>query len=242
MCLLLLYRWYRQSQILENTTDKYVFITGCDSGFGNKLAKQLDNRGMKVLAACLTNTGASELKKECSSRLQTVMLDVADSQSVSSAAKWVTSIVADKGLWGLVNNAGILIPMAPNEWLTRADFRKVLDVNLLGMVDVTINLLPLIRKSQGRIVNVSSIAGRVTLCGGGYCLSKYGVEAFSDSLRRELKPFGVKVSIINPDFFRTSILISEVIKARVTDIWKKTASEPKKCLWGKVLSTILWIC
>ncbi|XP_073469971.1 retinol dehydrogenase 16-like isoform X3 [Aquarana catesbeiana] len=219
--LLLLYRWYRQSQILEIITGKYVFITGCDSGFGNKLAKQLDNRGMKVLAACLTNTGASELKKECSSRLQTVILDVSDSQSVSSAATWVNGIVADKGLWGLVNNAGIVIPMAPNEWLTREGFRKVLEVNLLGMVDVTINLLPLIRKSQGRIVNVSSIAGRVTLCGGGYCLSKYGIEAFSDSLRRELKPFGVKVSIINPAFFRTSILISEVLKDSVTEIWKK---------------------
>ncbi|XP_018425093.1 PREDICTED: retinol dehydrogenase 7-like [Nanorana parkeri] len=219
--LILLYRWHRQSQILENITDKYVFITGCDTGFGNTVAKQLDKRGMKVLAACLTNAGANDLKKECSSRVQTVILDVTDSQSVSSAAAWVKGIVADKGLWGLVNNAGILIPLAPNEWLTRDDFRKVLEVNLLGMVDVTLNLLPFIRKAKGRIVNVSSIAGRVTLCGGGYCLSKYGVEAFSDSLRRELKPFGVKVSIINPAFFRTSILNAEVINNRVTDIWNK---------------------
>lgn len=82
-----------------------------------------------------------------------------------------------------MNNAGILFPVAPNEWLTKDDFRKVLEVNLLGMVDVTIKLLPLIRQTKGRIVNVSSIAGRVTLCGGAYCLSKYGVEAFSDSLR-----------------------------------------------------------
>lgn len=176
---------------------------------------------MKVLAACLTNAGANDLKKECSSRLQTVILDVTDSKSVSSAAAWVKGIVEDKGLWGLVNNAGILIPVAPNEWLTKEDFRRVLEVNLLGMVDVTLNFLPLIRKAKGRIVNVSSIAGRVTLCGGGYCLSKYGVEAFSDSLRRELKPFGVKVSIINPDFFRTPILNADVIKDHVTGIWKK---------------------
>ncbi|KAG9470307.1 hypothetical protein GDO78_018202 [Eleutherodactylus coqui] len=219
--LILWYRWHRQSQLLGNLSDKYVFITGCDTGFGRQIAKQLDGRGMKVLAACLTDAGAKELKKETSSRLQTINLDVTDSQSVSAAAKWVAEIVTDKGLWGLVNNAGILIPTAPNEWLTKEDFRKILDVNLLGMVDVTINLLPLIRKSKGRIVNVSSIAGRMSLCGGGYCMSKFGVEAFSDSLRRELKTFGVKVSIINPDFFKTEILHAARLKETVTDKWKK---------------------
>lgn len=60
---------------------------------------------------------------------------------------------------------------------------NILNVNLLGVVDVTINLLPLIRKARGRVVNVASVAGRLTMCGGGYCMSKYGVESFSDSLR-----------------------------------------------------------
>ncbi|XP_044143298.1 retinol dehydrogenase 7-like [Bufo gargarizans] len=221
LALILMYRWYRQSQILGNLSDKYVFITGCDTGFGRQIAKQLDMRGMKVLAACLTEAGAKALKDETSSRLQTVILDVTDSQRVTKAAKWVADIVADKGLWGLVNNAGILIPVSPNEWLKKDDFRKIVDVNILGMVDVTINLLPLIRKSKGRIVNVSSIAGRHALCGGGYSISKYGVEAFSDSLRRELKAFGVKVSIIAPDFFKTEILNSSQLKENVTNIWKK---------------------
>lgn len=219
LCLILLYRWYRQSQILENLSDKYVFITGCDTGFGRQLAKQLDKRGMKVLAACLTEAGAKELKKETSSRLQSVILNVADSQSVSAATKWAADIVADRGLWGLVNNAGILIPVSPNEWLKKDDFRKILDVNLLGPVDVTINLLPLIRKSKGRIVNVSSIAGRLSLCGGGYSVSKFGVEAFSDSLRRELRHFGVKVSIIAPDFFKTKILNSTQLKENASNTW-----------------------
>lgn len=87
------------------------------------------------------------------------------------------------GLWGLVNNAGISIPSAPNEWLNKQDFAKVLDVNLLGMIEVTLNMLPSVRKARGRVVNVSSIMGRVSFFGGGYCISKYGVEAFSDSLR-----------------------------------------------------------
>ncbi|XP_069829034.1 short-chain dehydrogenase/reductase family 9C member 7-like [Dendropsophus ebraccatus] len=206
--LMFLYRWYRQSLILENLTDKYVFITGCDTGFGNLLAKQLDKRGMKVLAACLTNHGAKDLKKETSSRLQTMILDVTNSKSVSSAAESVSTIVGDSGLWGLVNNAGFGISFGPNEWQKKDDFIKVLNVNLFGMIDVTVQLLPLLRKAQGRIVNVSSGLGRLAAVGGGYCVSKYGVEAFSDSLRREVRDFGVKVSIIEPGCFVTPMTLS----------------------------------
>lgn len=82
-----------------------------------------------------------------------------------------------------MNNAGIVIPAAPNEWLTKEDFVKVLDVNLVGLVEVTLSLLPLVRRARGRVVNVASMMGRVAFFGGGYCISKYGVEAFSDSLR-----------------------------------------------------------
>lgn len=87
------------------------------------------------------------------------------------------------GLWGLVNNAGVSVPTAPNEWLTKEEFMKILDINLIGVFDVTVHMLPLVRKAKGRIVNVSSIMGRISYFGGGYCPSKYGVEAFSDSLR-----------------------------------------------------------
>ncbi|XP_075706291.1 retinol dehydrogenase 7-like [Rhinoderma darwinii] len=206
--LIFIYRWYRQSLILENLTDKYVFITGCDTGFGNLLAKQLDKRGMKVLAACLTDDGAENLKKETSSRLQTIKLDVTDSKNVSSAAEHVSTTVGNSGLWGLVNNAGYAFVLAPNEWQKKEDFLKALNVNLIGMVDVTLHLLPLIRKAQGRIVNVSSAFGRLSTIGGGYCVSKYGVEAFSDSLRRELREFGVKVSLIEPGCFKTMMTLS----------------------------------
>lgn len=87
------------------------------------------------------------------------------------------------GLWGLVNNAGTGIPGGINEWLTTDDFLKIVKVNLLGVIDVTINMLPMIRKAQGRVVNVGSVAGRISICGGGYCISKHGVESFSDCLR-----------------------------------------------------------
>ena len=87
------------------------------------------------------------------------------------------------GLWGLVNKAGICTMMAPNQWLTKQDFVKILEVNLLGVIDVTLSLLPLVRKARGRVVNISSVMGRMAVFGGGYSMSKYGVEAFSDSLR-----------------------------------------------------------
>ncbi|XP_040281617.1 retinol dehydrogenase 16-like [Bufo bufo] len=226
--LIFLYRRYRYGLILENLTGKYVFITGCDSGFGNLLARQLDKRGIKVLAGCLTEKGAEDLKKATSSRVQTVTLDVTNTQSVSDAAKWATAIVGDKGIWGLVNNAGISIPSNTTECMTKEDFFKIINVNLLGVVDVTIHFLPLIRKARGRVVNVASIAGRLTMCPGGYCMSKYGVESFSDTLRREMKAFGVKVCIIEPGFFNTQITSVEVLTKSAQTCWDNTSEEVRK--------------
>ncbi|CAI9609741.1 unnamed protein product [Staurois parvus] len=230
--LVLLYRWHRQSQILENLTDKYVLITGCDTGFGNLLAKRLDKRGMKVLAACLTPQGAENLKGETSSRLHTIIMDVADSKSVKSAAKWAAEIVGDAGLWGLVNNAGIGSGLTPNLWHTKDDFVKVLNINLLGMVDVTLNMAPLVIKARGRIVNVSSAAGRIAIVGGGYCPSKYATEAFSDSLRRELRDFGVKVCIIEPGTYKTLIIEKDRHRKNMEHLWNNLPENIKE-LFGE---------
>ncbi|XP_069614609.1 retinol dehydrogenase 7-like [Ranitomeya imitator] len=228
LVLIYLFRWNQRRLILPNLIDKYVLITGCDSGFGNLAAKQLDKRGMNVLAACLTQKGAENLKKETSSRLKTVILDVTDSQSVNDAAIWVSSIVRDKGLWGVINNAGISVPTAPNEWLTKEDFSKILNVNLLGVVDVTLKMLPLIRRARGRVVNVASIAGRFTICGGAYCMSKHGVESFSDSLRREMNSFGVKVCIIEPGFFSTQVTDAKLMKDSVQKAWTQAPEEIRR--------------
>ncbi|KAG8129489.1 hypothetical protein E2320_016210 [Naja naja] len=203
-------RWYRERQKVEKLTEKYVFITGCDSGFGNQLAKQLDTRGLRVLAACLTEKGAQQLERLTSDRLKTTLLDVTSTER----------------LWGLVNNAGKAVPIAINEWLTKEDFAKLLDVNLLGLIDVTLQMLPLVRRAKGRVVNVSSVMGRLACFGGGYCLSKYGVEAFSDILRREISPFGMKVSIIEPGAFSTSILQSTLESFQTS--WNKALSETKE--------------
>jgi NAD(P)-dependent dehydrogenase (short-subunit alcohol dehydrogenase family) len=87
------------------------------------------------------------------------------------------------GLWALVNNAGVGLPSGPNEWLTKEDFVKVINVNLVGLIEVTLHMLPMVKKARGRVVNMSSSGGRVAIIGGGYCVSKFGVEAFSDSIR-----------------------------------------------------------
>lgn len=233
-----LLRLFRERQVVSHLQDKYVFITGCDSGFGNLLARQLDRRGMRVLAACLTETGAEELRSKTSDRLKTVVLDVTKTESIVAATQWVKEHVGDRGLWGLVNNAGISV-FGMNEWMNKQDFVKVLDVNLLGVIDVTLNMLPLVRKARGRVVNVSSVMGRVTLFGGGYCISKYGVEAFSDSLRRELSYFGVKVAIIEPGGFKTNISNSERLSHIMKKLWDQSSSEVKEIYGEKFLDSYL---
>ncbi|XP_040088929.1 retinol dehydrogenase 16-like isoform X1 [Oryx dammah] len=227
-CLL---RWYRERQVISHLQDKFVFITGCDSGLGNQLARQLDLRGLRVLAACLTEQGAEQLRNQTSDSLQTVILDVTKIENVTATTSWVKERVGDRGLWGLVNNAGICRPMAPNEWLTKQDFVKVLDVNLLGVIDLTLSLLPLVQKARGRVVNVSSVMGRVSIQGGGYCISKYGVEAFSDSLRRELSYFGVKVAMIEPGYFVTNMTRAEG-SGYLQALWNQASPEVKE-LYGE---------
>ncbi|CAM5168836.1 unnamed protein product [Eretmochelys imbricata] len=232
-------RWYRERQSVEGLPDKYVLITGCDSGFGHLLAKQLDARGLRVLAACLTQQGAEQLKKATSERLQTVILDVTRTDSVTAATAWVKEQVGDKGLWGLLNNAGIAIPVAPNEWLTKDDFVKVLDVNLIGLIEVTLSVLPLVKRARGRVVNVASVMGRLSPFGGGYSLSKYGVEAFSDSLRREMLPFGVKVCVIEPGYFRTAITNPQLINENFTRLWERLPEETKASYGENYLKTFI---
>lgn len=87
------------------------------------------------------------------------------------------------GLWAVVNNAGVSLPSGPTDWLTTDDYKSMLAVNLFGVIDVTLSVLPLVKKARGRVVNVASVLGRISPIGGPYCVSKYGVEAFNDSLR-----------------------------------------------------------
>ncbi|XP_020499811.1 retinol dehydrogenase 1 [Labrus bergylta] len=233
-------RWFiRDSYRVDGLGRKHVLITGCDSGFGNLLARQLDGKGVNVIAACLTDKGATHLAAAASPRLQTLLLDVTDSGSIGRAVEFVSREVGDRGLWGLVNNAGRSVPIGPTDWMQIEDFTKVLDVNLLGVIDVTLQFLPLLKKAQGRVVNVASILGRLSLIGGGYCPSKWGVEAFSDSLRRDMKQFGVKVSIIEPGFFKTGVTQLDLIEADLRRLWAHLSQDVKDSYGAKYFDDYL---
>ncbi|XP_061142444.1 retinol dehydrogenase 7-like isoform X2 [Syngnathus typhle] len=221
------YRWLKEFKRVENKGDKHVYITGCDSGFGHLLAKHLDKLGFSVIAGCYTEKGEDELKKASSDRLTTLHLDVTDSAGVKKAAALIDTLVGQKGLWAVVNNAGVAVPAGPSDWLTIEDYKSMLAVNLLGVIDVTLSVLPLIKKAQGRVVNVASVFGRISPFGGPYCVSKYGVEAFNDSLRLNLAPFGVKVLCIEPGFFKTNVTDTKVLENNLKKLWDRLPQDMK---------------
>ncbi|XP_067109316.1 dehydrogenase/reductase SDR family member 9 [Osmerus mordax] len=222
-----IYRWYKETKRVANKSQKYVLITGCDTGFGNLLARHLDKLGFCVTAACYTEKGEDELKKACSERLKTLHLDVTSQDSINKAVTFLTTVVGEKGLWAVVNNAGVSVPTAPCDWLTVEDYRGMLEVNLNGVIAVTLSVLPLIKKARGRVVNVASVCGRVSPFGGPYCVSKYGVESFNDSLRMNMAPFGVKVLCIEPGFFKTSVTDVSILKKNIKTLWDRLPQDVK---------------
>ncbi|XP_054644456.1 dehydrogenase/reductase SDR family member 9 isoform X3 [Dunckerocampus dactyliophorus] len=221
------YRWFKESKRVSNKGAKHVYITGCDSGFGHVLARHLDTLGFPVIAGCYTEKGEDELKKMSSDRLTTLHVDVSDSASVGQAAALIRTLVGQKGLWAVVNNAGVSVPSGPTEWLTIDDYRSMLGVNLMGVIGVTLSVLPLIKKARGRVVNVASVFGRLSPFGGPYCVSKYGVEAFNDSLRLNMAHFGVKVSCIEPGFFKTNLTNIEHVNNNLKKLWDRLPQEVK---------------
>ncbi|XP_044044206.1 retinol dehydrogenase 7-like isoform X2 [Siniperca chuatsi] len=222
-----LYRWVRELPRVPDKGSKYVYITGCDTGFGNLLTRHLDKQGFRVIAACFTEKGEEDLKKSCSSNLITAHLDVRSKDSVAKVAAMIKDKVGELGLWAVVNNAGVAVPSGPCDWLTVDDYKLMLDVNLNGVIAVTLSVLPLIKKARGRVVNVASVFGRISVTGGPYPVSKYGVEAFNDSLRLNMLPFGVKVLCIEPGFFKTNVTDVAILTKNVMVLWDRLPQEDK---------------
>ncbi|XP_041945894.1 retinol dehydrogenase 5 isoform X2 [Alosa alosa] len=227
--------FYLDSMEVDRINEKYVFVTGCDSGFGNMLCKRLDRKGFRVLAGCLTEKGADDLKRATGPYLKTCLLDITSTESIQKAFEWTKKEVGDKGLWGIVNNAGRSLPMGPSEWMTIDDYQSTLKVNMIGCIEMTINFLPLIKQARGRIVNVASVLGRVAANGGGYCISKFGVESFSDTLRRDIHYFGIKVCIIEPGFFKTQVTSLDPIERELTRLWNNLTPEVRASYGEKYL-------
>lgn len=168
---LLAYRFYRQQQRAPPAGP--VLITGCDSGFGLITAQHLDTLGVRVFAACLTQDGVDRLKAGCSDRVVPFLMDVTKDADVEAAAQRIAA--AGLGLWALINNAGIASGL-PIELMPLSALQKTLDVNFFGAMRTTKAMLPFLKKSKGRIINVASVAGRISLPAAvAYCSSKYGI-------------------------------------------------------------------
>jgi NAD(P)-dependent dehydrogenase (short-subunit alcohol dehydrogenase family) len=211
-------------------SERYILVTGCDTGFGNLLAKRLDALGCHVFAGCLTEAGETDLKKTCSNKLLPISLDVSKPESVRNAFQIVKAkLPQGKGLWGVLNNAGILGPCGFPEWQIIDDYKKVNAVNLYGLIDVTMTFLPLVKATKGRVVNTASVFGRHSLAPClPYCVSKYGVEAFTDGLRRAMYAFGVKALLIEPGLHRTHITSAANVIQHTEEAWNRTSPEIKE--------------
>lgn len=180
-----------------------MLITGASTGIGEACALWLQDRGYRVFAGVRKSTDAEALQQKSKGHLTPVLLDVADEASIRKAVQFV--LTQTPKLEGLVNNAGIAVA-GPLEFVPLQELRRVLEVNVVGQVAVTQAFLPLLREARGRIVLMSSISGRVAApLMGPYAASKFALEAIGDALRRELAPWGVEVSIIEPGNIQTPI-------------------------------------
>src|ERR1041385_2642776 len=165
--------------------NQYVVVTGASKGIGRATALLLDKHGFNVFAGVRSPADGQALQKEASSNLRVIRIDVADDEQIKAAAQEVAEVVGTAGLAGLVNNAGIAVG-APLEFVPIDELRRQLDVNVVGQVAVTQAFLPCIRQARGRIINVSSIGGRVAAPNtGAYYASKFALDAITDSLRMD---------------------------------------------------------
>jgi NAD(P)-dependent dehydrogenase (short-subunit alcohol dehydrogenase family) len=227
--------------VMSDTTPRgHVLITGASTGIGRATAIHLASLGFHVFAGVRRDADGQSLESDGGGNIKAVRIDVADDASIATAFETIRATVADDGLLGLVNNAGIGI-VGPIEYISRDDWHRQFDVNVFGHIAVTQSALPLLRahvqrhgRGAARIVNMSSIAGKIaTPIVGPYSASKFALEAVSDSLRLELRPQGILVCLVNPG-------------AIDTPIWKKgeaseaaiPADHPARELYGSMIDRV----
>ena len=192
--------------------DSVVIITGCDSGIGKVTACKLAEMGFHVICGVTTEEGGNHLKEETSGyrgELSYFVGDITKEQSVTEFRDHVEDLFQQnkrKRLVGLVNNAGIILP-GPIELQPINQFQKQIDVNVIGQVRIIQQFIARLRKSKGRIINMSSMYGRFAgSMLGSHNASKHAIEALTDTLRLEMMKFGVSVSVVEPGVINTPML------------------------------------
>ncbi|AFZ31191.1 Retinol dehydrogenase [Gloeocapsa sp. PCC 7428] len=219
---------------MTQITQGAVVVTGASTGIGAACAVRLDQLGFQVFAGVRTNADAQALQAKASPKLTPIFLDVTDLDSITAAMQKVAIAVGNSGLIGLVNNAGIAVG-APLEFIPITEFRKQLEVNVTGQLAVTQAFLPLLRLAKGRIVNMGSITGRsATPFLGAYSASKFALEALTDALRLELRPWGIWVAIIEPGAISTPIWQKSLSQA---DTLQQSLPQPAHELYGQPMKT-----
>jgi NAD(P)-dependent dehydrogenase (short-subunit alcohol dehydrogenase family) len=207
-----------------------VLITGASTGVGRATALRLDAAGWRVFAGVRREEDAEGLRGAGSDRLVPLIVDVTDAEQVTAAAERVGA--EPGGLDGLVNNAGVAIP-GPLETLPLDDFRRQVEVSLTAQVGVTKAMLPAIRRARGRVVFISSIGGRMAFpLNGAYHAAKFGIEAVGDVFRQELRPWGIRVAIVEPGSIDTPIW--ERGERNADEIEARTGPE-QEALYGQAI-------
>ncbi len=187
-----------------NGSRRAAVVTGASTGIGKAAAVELAGRGFEVFAGVRRDADAQALR-EAAAGITPVTLDVTDAASIAAARASVEAALGERGLAGLVNNAGIGVG-GPLEFVGIDGLRRQFEVNVIGQIAVTQAFLPAIRRARGRIVNMGSISGRMaTPFVGPYSASKHAMEALTDALRIELRPWGIGVSIVEPGAIDTPI-------------------------------------
>jgi NAD(P)-dependent dehydrogenase (short-subunit alcohol dehydrogenase family) len=210
----------------------YALVTGTSSGIGEATARHLAGLGFNVFAGVRKSEDGERV---AGPRIEPVIIDVTDDASVSAAAETIGAAVGNSGLAGLVNNAGIAVA-GPLEFIDIAEFQRQLDVNVTGVLRTTQAMLPHLRNARGRIVNISSIGGRVAVpLVGPYAASKFALEGMSDSLRRELRPWGMHVALIEPGAVATPIWDKGVDQADEMD---RDAPPEVRERYGEVIDAV----
>jgi NAD(P)-dependent dehydrogenase (short-subunit alcohol dehydrogenase family) len=198
-----------RSKSMANNKD--VVVTGVSTGIGWGTTKVLIANGVRVFGSVRKQADADRLHKEFGDGFVPLMMDITDSAAVQRAAQKVGSVIGDRNLVGLVNNAAIVVS-GPLLYLKPSEYRRQLDVNMIAPLVVIQAFAPLLgtdKKRQGpagRIVNISSSGAKVAIpLLGAYSASKFGLEGMSDALRRELMLFGIEVVIIEPGTVNTAM-------------------------------------
>jgi len=215
-----------------SSTTKVVIISGASSGIGLATAIAFANKGWKTYAgvrnlAKKQNIAEAAKRHQVENLLETLELDVTKQASVQAAVARVFK--AEGHIDAVINNAGYGV-FGPVESLSESDIRAQYDTNVIGMVRVVQGVLPIMRaQKSGRIVNISSIVGVVSNGYSGlYSSSKFAVEALSQSLREELEPLGIQVSLVQPGFTNTPFMLEKSSLQVKEDVYEKGFAATKK--------------